>query len=110
MNEKTKKEIADTLNKLPFVVWDRYIDLTDKGDCVIVYGWINREKDSYKDFVVLHFYNENHPLYGGGVGYTTSSSKYSAEIGLLLYGTSEDHTGCLRVEHDFESVKNVVKL
>lgn len=84
-----KKEIEDTLNKLPFVKWDRYTQIdTNKFS---LFGWIEREKDTYKDFVLLEI--KVRPSFTQ-IEATTSSEKYSEEI----------------IEKKFKRVKNVVKL
>lgn len=93
--------IEHMLNRLPMVTWDRYAG-TD--GMYVVYGWIEREQDSYKDFVVIDF--EFLPEDKWTVGFCTSSAKYSEEIHKLLEMTSE-HSPCIRVEGTFKSVKAV---
>ena len=89
------KWIKKIMNKLPFVDWDRFIDL---DDFIEVYGWIDREKDNYKDFVLLEFDMKKK------VGYclATSSSKYSKEICKLL---GEKHIDCVPVDEKLRSLK-----
>lgn len=47
-----KEWIEETLDRLPFVTWDRYVEFET---LIRVYGWIEREEDEYKDFVLLDF-------------------------------------------------------
>ena len=42
--------IRESMQALDEVIWDRFIE--HEGQ-VLVYGWVNRDKDSYKDFVLL---------------------------------------------------------
>lgn len=95
---------ADVLNRLPFVCWDRYVEIPD-GD-LDVYGWIDRE-DGRADFVILTF-AEADPDF---VGFTTSSSEHSEEIGRLIHGEDDaEHYPCQRVEHAGVEIENVVRL
>lgn len=89
------------LAALSFVQWDRY---TEDDDHLTFYGWIDREQDSYKDFVVVVIEK------GGPMGYVTSSAKRDAEISFLLGLDEEPHNTCKRVEHKFPDLKNCIKL
>lgn len=99
MNEQQKTEIADVLNRLPFVRWDRFVEI-DRGvlvDQVRAYGWIDRG-DGRSDFVVADF-DLSDPIM---VGFVTSSDRHSEEIGELVYGVRvEGHVPCQRVESVF---------
>lgn len=93
-----KKEIEKMLNSMSFVRWDRY---TQDGNFYNIYGWIDRAKDSYKDFVLLQF--------DGKVWYWVSSSaEYDKQISKIIDGDVET-SPCKRIEYDFD-IKNVIKL
>lgn len=107
MNPKMAKVVTEVCNELPFVNWDRFIDC---GSTVLVFGWIDREKDSYKDFVSVEVFRQ------GYVEFVTSSAKYSQIISdiyvsrrRLLPGM---HVPCQRVEDSEElaGVKNFIKI
>jgi len=104
---KMARIVTDVCNELPFVNWDRFIDC---GSTVVVFGWIDREKDNYKDFVCVEVSHRGH------VEYTTSSAKYSETIsniyvshGRLLPGT---HEPCQRIEDSdmLTGIRNVVRI
>ena len=107
MTPKMAKLVTDVCNELPFVRWDRFIDCHSS---VVVFGWIDREKDSYKDFVSVEV------LPRGYVQFTTSSAKYSETISDIYVShgrlPSGAHEPCQRVEDDpqLTEVKNVVKI
>lgn len=97
------EKIEKVLASLPFVEWDRYtlseIDSEDQTEHIF-YGWVSREKDSYKDFVVLRFY-------GGEVDwFTTSSAARTHEIADTLGFLKDDHNDCIRVEETFPNLPN----
>jgi len=91
-----KKKIVRTLKKLSFVMWDRYFG---KAPNLAFFGWINREYDSYKDFVLLDF--SVRPVW-----FATSSKEYSSKIADIL---NQEHSECKRVE-SFCDLPNVIKL
>lgn len=95
-----KKYITTILEKLDFVMWDRWLPWSEG---VEIYGWIDRE-DAYKDFIILHIYNDDN-----SIEYSTSSAKYSTKIHEILYGKAEGHIDCIRVEGNFD-IKNCIKL
>jgi hypothetical protein len=96
-----KDRIEDYLSQLKFVDWDRFLQHDDGFRTV--FGWIDREKDEYKDFVVVLFTNTGQPDY-----YVTSSPEYSSRIDSVLF--SEDgHVSCQRVENQFD-IENCVQL
>jgi hypothetical protein len=96
-----KETIAAMLTKLPFVRWDRF---TNTGWEVNVYGWIDREQDGYKDFVVLQYVPSKDEWYS-----ITSSDKHSEEINRLVHGETGEHHPCVRVESQFD-IPNMIKL
>ena len=84
--------------------WDRFIDYIDnKQRKLRIYGWIGREKDSYKDFVMLEIFPEDLT-----VNYLTSSDFYTKEIHTIIYGDTLIHETCHRVESMFK-IKNSIK-
>lgn len=96
--------VKQHLRMLPFVQWDRFVPLyakDDKGVCV--YGWIERKKDAYKDFISIDVY------VSGDVNWMTSSSERSLEIYRILNGSGRGHVRCKRVE-DFFLVDNAIRL
>lgn len=110
LEQSTLEWVERTLSRLDMVEWDRFVVGNDPnlaGRYVQVYGWITRETDDYKDFVLVRFYpgtEEN--LYG----FTTSSDRHTEEIHRRMYGEDlDDHNPCQRVEHTFD-VDNAVEL
>lgn len=90
--------IQSVLRKLEFVQWDRYYTFPKFGS-LTVFGWIKREKDKYKDFVILEFTllpNKN-PSCVYFLG--TSSAEYSERIANIL---GSEHAKCVRVEDTFD--------
>lgn len=106
----TREMIEDLLSRLDMVDWDRFVTGEDyHGDRYVnVYGWIDRETDEYKDFVLLRCWpglGEN-----GIIGFTTSSDRHTKEIHRRLFGEKpDDHNDCQRVEHTFD-VENAIEL
>ncbi len=50
--------IEDILGRLDMVEWDRFVEGDDPdahGKYINVYGWIERDEDEYKDFVLVRF-------------------------------------------------------
>ena len=99
--------LTDVCNELPFVNWDRFVDC---GRTVVAFGWIDRDEDSYKDFVCVEV------SLRGYVDFTTSSARYSETIsdiyvrrGRLPSGT---HEPCQRIEdsEQLEEIRNVIKI
>lgn len=96
---KHKAWIESKLRDLSFVQWDRYYSY---GHDIAFYGWIDREKDQYKDFVVVILDNENRSVRG----YHTSSAKYTERIAEIL---DMSHSECQRVE-DKLAIDNMVEV
>ena len=93
------------LKKLDFVRWDRYIKTVENGQKLLkLYGWIDREKDKYKDFIVLDYFPQKRSFKS-----ITSSSRMTDQINNILYPGREGHVKCLRVEKDF-NIPNAIKL
>lgn len=104
------KDIVETyLESLPFVQWDRFT-YSDGGKSGLekysVYGWIYRQKDSYKDFVVLNVQENRGNMHT--VSFITSSAQYTHEIGRIL-GCEANHEDCRRVEEYFP-IQNAIHL
>ncbi len=100
----TKQWIEFNLRKIPFVTWDRFTAVS-LGKGIGVFGWIEREKDSYKDFAYVEFDLEKHII----PFFISSSAKYSKQIGEILVKGKLEYNICLRVEDNFK-IKNSVKL
>ena len=107
MSPKMARLVVDVCNELPFVNWDRFIDLSNS---LLVFGWIDRKQDSYKDFVTVEVNSR------GQVEYTTSSAEYSEEISEIYaaYGRLPRgvHESCQRVEDNelLNGVKHFIKI
>gem|GEM_PF-2035173 len=96
--------IEGILKKMDFVTFDRFIDISHLGE-VVVYGWIDRKQDSYKDFVVLvFFFNEKKR----DIIPYTSSKEYSERI-LKIVDPKTKHFDCSRVENVFK-IPNCIRL
>jgi hypothetical protein len=93
-----RAELAEILNRAPFVRWDRFVDHGDEG---VVYGWIDRPDDGRADFVLVTF--EQRPE-GLAVGLSTSSAKHSHELALAIHGTDDGHGDCQRVDEHFDGL------
>jgi len=103
---KTIKQIMkEDMLALPFVNFDRFVDLDTS---VFLYGWINREKDSYKDFVIIKYDNVK-DLDNIETFFSTSSDKYSEVIHKNLGFNEGEHCKCQRVEDNFE-IMNCIRL
>lgn len=99
--------IAEKMNTLPFVRWDRLTDADDTpGERRIdVYGWIDRP-DGRSDFIVLTFGE-----WTDSVGWLTSSAEYDPTIRATLDPPGSPNYECQRVEDVFgSSVGNAVRL
>lgn len=94
--------IAETLNQFPEVKWDRYVELDDG---YIYYGWIDRDKDSYKDFITMTFTIGDNYI---DSFFVTSSAKHSKEFSKRI--GAETHTDCKRVDANLPAVINVTRL
>lgn len=109
IDQGTREWIEDVLACLDMVEWDRFVrgSAPDLGRYIEVYGWIERETDAYKDFIVIRFFPNTDDRI---IGYTTSSDRYTTEIHRRIYGTGpDDHNPCQRVEHAFD-IDNAIQL
>lgn len=94
--------LAELLNRLPFVEWDRMSLGRGKRNemMAFLYGWIARP-DGRSDFVVVFVDHD-------GLGFTTSSAARSDEIaGLLDLGG--DHLPCKRIEDELPGVEHAAR-
>ena len=91
-----RKIINKVLEKLDFVNWDRYFGEEE----LTFFGWIDRKKDNYKDFVTIVFNNK-----GLVISYATSSAEYTKKIAEIL---NFYHLPCSRIEY-FCDLDNIIK-
>jgi len=92
------KIIKKILGELEFVNWDRYFGEVD----LTFFGWIDRKKDKYKDFVTVSFDDDGSSL---GISYATSSAEWTEKIAEIL---NCEHSKCHRVEY-FCDLPNIIK-
>jgi hypothetical protein len=104
MDDVNIEAVEKLLESLPFVQWDRFTRAPWEGAPLVVFGWIARETDARSDFLVVEIDPTGTPQ-----ACTTSSSIKSEEIATILFGESNDHTDCIRVEEFFGS-PNVIHL
>lgn len=102
VTDDVRAAIAERMNRLPEVGWDRCIFADGHGTA---FGWIDRD-DARKDFVALNFqWGETNDLDGEdvkwfSVGTLTSSAEFSRSISERISGDKADsHLDCERVEH-----------
>lgn len=91
--------IEKILNTFPEVTWDRYIE---DGGNYIIYGWIDREKDQHKDFMIVFTDDETGSYY-----FVTSSAKYSADFSHRINPDTTSHASCKRVEDMWPAAKAI---
>jgi hypothetical protein len=106
--ERIPEWCQNILEDLDMVTWDRFTvgDNSQAGRFYIVYGWIERESDDYKDFALVRFFPETEKNL---VSYTTSSDKWTNEINRRIFGEDSEHNDCKRVE-DHADIRNVIQL
>lgn len=88
------------------VWWDRFVYArsTQGRKGIVIYGWIPRKQDAYKDFLLLEVWDD------GDMNFDTSSAKHSLAIYKILNGgVGYGHQKCRRVEHYF-SGKNILRM
>lgn len=102
-----RERVVAMLNALHFVHWDRYIKVPDQ-DSYSFYGWIDRKKDNYKDFIVVEYVPQGlHTYYWV---YTTSSAEKDPEIQMIIDGEVGKGIPCQRTEYLLPELKNVIRL
>lgn len=99
----TKQRIEAILEKFTFVKWDRFVYNEDTKEYSI-YGWIDRAKDSYKDYIQIDYEGRSGKWYT-----TTSSVEKHEEIVKIMDLKEGDYNHCQRVEYSF-NIKNSIKL
>jgi len=112
LTEAEFKSIAeDVMTDLPFVQWDRGREwIHENRKCMSIYGWIEREKDDYKDFVLIGIY-ENKDTRDAKLEFLgTSSAKYSSKIHEILFPDADEneHNECFRLEDRFDA-ENIIR-
>ena len=95
-----KREIKEILDRFDFVKWDRVIPWSVGGG-IDVYGWIERQKDCYKDFVILSIVQLDNGWFIHEC--FTSSAKYSKKINELSGFSIEEHIKCIKIDEYLES-------
>lgn len=101
MTKKTKKAIEDTLSHFVFVKWDRYV-FDKTNNIYYIYGWIDRKKDKYKDFIQVSY-----EVKGQYWDFLTSSVEKHDTI-IKMFGIKEKNTiNCIRVEDSFDVVNSI---
>ena len=93
------KWIEEILEKFSFVQWDRF---TRHKKYIAVYGWMDREKDNYKDFIVLVFRLKQRDY----AVLSTSTLLYHNKVKIIV---GDGMVKCERVENNFK-VENCVRL
>lgn len=99
----TKEKIEKILEQFYFVRWDRFVYDQDTKEYSI-YGWIDRSKDSYKDYIQIDYHVPINKYYT-----TTSSVERHEEIVKIMGLKEENYNHCQRVEYSFD-IKNSIKL
>jgi hypothetical protein len=97
-----REHVAHWLNLYPEVDWDRMTH-SDAGELdgyswpeqAWVFGWVEREGDSYRDFVVLAFYAEDGDW---TAPHASTSSALHSEVFFARTGRGDNHQDCQRVE------------
>ena len=88
----TPEDVAEVLNRLPFVRWDRLIPApVEEHHTLTAYGWIDRD-DNRSDFVTVSFVSWAEEL-----AFSTSSALWSPEINRLLCGDAP-HYECVTIQ------------
>ncbi len=108
-DEQFNSIVEDVMTDLPFVEWDRGIEWKIDGGRTLlrIYGWIERQKDDYKDFVLIEIVEKEDVEEAGIAVLATSSAEHSEEISHIIHGDDE-HQDCFRLENQFEA-PNIIK-
>lgn len=93
--------VEKMLSGLDFVQWDRF---TYDGIQYNFYGWINRTKDAYKDFLILQYWPQQEYWY-----WVSSSVEYDLMISKIVDGPHADTEPCQRIE-EYVDIKNAIHL
>ena len=102
-----KKQIAKLLNKMPEVKWDRYVHYRKTE--YVFFGWIDRDKDTYKDFFVLFITTKEGKA--DAYTYVISSAKLTKKVSPRYGFPTTEHEDCIRVESLFSNNEvNTIKL
>ncbi len=101
MTDNEKQTIKKTLEALYFVHWDRYVP-RGHGQYAF-YGWIDREKDNYKDFVLIEYIC-------GTFYWITSSAERDHELEQIIDGSQGKGIACQRIEWILPELTNVIHL
>lgn len=107
MDREIRSKIEFWLKRFEFVKWDRFIET---GEAYVIYGWIDRKTDCYKDFIVIEYSKPEQT-----VNYWTSSSheRHNGIVDRLkasrYFQDPSDSEECRRIEHNF-NVPNCVRL
>src|SRR5687767_13844451 len=88
LDEVQRRYVEITLQELPMVTWDRFVAYSRNW---VAYGWIDRERDAYKDFVAVEF--AFGPT-GVDVWFVTSSAAHTDEISERLGIPNDEHGKC----------------
>ncbi len=90
-----------------FIAWDRFIwtRLASGPVMLTCYGWMDREKDSYKDFAVIDLIPSERRINF----VTSSSAKWSPEIGRLSGFPPDMTKRCIRLQTLFD-IPNLIRL
>ena len=105
-DDQQKQTVAEYANRLPEVLWDRFVSYEIDGQHAIdMYGWLPRD-DGRADFVLLQWYDlVEQPLPRA----ITSSADMSEEISRRMYHDQEwwepgEHVDCMRADRYFDGV------
>lgn len=105
MTDRLLKRAETVLKDLSWIEWDRFIEYEydDGTPAIDVYGWIERDGDDYKDFVLVTFCPDTKE-------HITSSPWADRQLNKELHGDLPDSgIDCQRVEEHFDGV-NAVRL
>lgn len=95
MEQYQRDSIRNVLRKLTFVNWDRYFG----QEQLTFFGWIERRKGTYLDFVTIVFDDK-----AKVISYSTSSAEKTKEIAEIL---NFYHLPCNRVEYFCDLINSI---
>lgn len=112
LTDELKGWCKNALESFSFVKWDRFICSKPPNGphSIVCYGWIDRDTDAYKDFVLIGLVLDTKRA----IYVSSSSLKYNDEIGKLCTVLSNEKAPtytkkCIRIE-DWLEVSNAIKL